>query len=84
MLPFWLENHKIISSVVTSLAWIGREISSTQTNLYGYRVRQVWMFSMLYNNVEKREEWLNCALQGGEFLKKHGHDGNLNWYFAYT
>ncbi len=44
--------------------------------------REVWLFSMLYNNVAKREEWLKCATQGGEFLKKFGHDGNLNWYFS--
>ena len=36
--------------------------------------REVWMFSMLYNKVEKRQEWLDCAVQGGEFLKKYGHD----------
>jgi N-acylglucosamine 2-epimerase len=46
--------------------------------------REVWMFSMLYNNVEKNPEWLQCARQGGEFLKKFGHDGNLNWYFSLT
>ena len=40
------------------------------------------MFATLYNKVEKRQEWLDCAIQGAEFLKKHGHDGNLNWYFA--
>ncbi|MBV4383106.1 AGE family epimerase/isomerase, partial [Bacteroides thetaiotaomicron] len=32
--------------------------------------------------VEKRQEWLDCAVQGGEFLKKYGHDGNYNWYFS--
>ena len=26
--------------------------------------RQVWLFSMLYNQVEKRPEWLECAVQG--------------------
>lgn len=46
--------------------------------------RQVWLFSMLYNKVEKRQEWLDCAIQGAEFLKKHGHDGNYNWYFSLT
>ena len=30
----------------------------------------------------KQKEWLDCAVQGGEFLKKHGHDGNYNWYFS--
>ena len=46
--------------------------------------RQVWLFSMLYNKVEKRQEWLDCAIQGAEFLKKHGHDGSYNWYFSLT
>jgi N-acylglucosamine 2-epimerase len=46
--------------------------------------REVWQFSMLYNNLEKNPEWLRCALQGGEFLKKFGHDGNYNWYFSLT
>ena len=40
------------------------------------------MFAKLYNTVEKRREWLDCAVQGAEFLKKYGHDGNYNWYFA--
>ena len=39
---------------------------------------------MLYNKVEKKKEWLDCAIQGGEFLKKYGHDGNFNWYFSLT
>lgn len=39
---------------------------------------------MLYNKVEKRQEWLDAAIQGGEFLKKYGHDGNYNWYFSLT
>jgi len=25
---------------------------------------------------------LDCAVQGAEFMKKYGHDGNLNWYFS--
>lgn len=37
---------------------------------------------MLYNKLEKNQEWLDCAIQGGEFLKKYGHDGNYNWYFS--
>ena len=40
------------------------------------------MFSMLYNKVEKRKEWLDCAVQGGDFLKRYGHDGDYNWYFS--
>lgn len=46
--------------------------------------REVWLFSMLYNKVGKKPEWLECARQGGEFLKKYGHDGDYNWYFSVT
>jgi N-acylglucosamine 2-epimerase len=46
--------------------------------------RQVWMFSSLYNRLEKKEEWLEMALNGARFLQKFGHDGNLNWYFSMT
>ena len=33
-------------------------------------------FSCLNRDVEKRQEWLDAAIQGAEFLKKYGHDGN--------
>ena len=53
--------------------------------------REVWMLSTLYNKVprgevseETRRQWLEAAIQGAEFLKKYGHDGNLNWYFSLT
>ena len=32
--------------------------------------------------MRKKQEWLDCAIQGGEFLKKYGHDGNYHWYFS--
>ena len=44
--------------------------------------REVWMLATLYNKVEKRQEWLDAAIQGAEFLKRYGHDGQLNWYFS--
>ena len=40
------------------------------------------MFSMLYNNVEARPEWLEMAEHGADFLKKHGRDADGNWYFS--
>ncbi|MCD7721472.1 MAG: AGE family epimerase/isomerase [Prevotellaceae bacterium] len=46
--------------------------------------REVWMLATLYNRVERRKQWLDAAIQGADFLMKHGHDGNLNWYFSLT
>lgn len=44
--------------------------------------RQVWTFSMLYNQLEQRETWLQIAAHGAQFLVEHGRDSEGNWYFA--
>ncbi|WP_262247495.1 AGE family epimerase/isomerase [Parapedobacter soli] len=46
------------------------------------QARQVWTFAMLYNTVEKRQEWLDAAQIGADFLEAHGTDAQGNWYFA--
>jgi len=46
--------------------------------------REVWMFSSLYNKVEKRPEWLGIAMHGADFLEKYGRDEQGNWYFSLT
>ena len=46
------------------------------------QTREVWIFSMLYNRVEKKKEWLDMAGLGIDFLKKYGRDNNGDWYFA--
>jgi len=81
-IPFWLNNSqdKEYGGYFSCLGRNG-EVYDTDKFIW-LQGREVWMFSMLYNKVEKRQEWLDCAIQGGEFLKKYGHDGNYNWYFA--
>jgi N-acylglucosamine 2-epimerase len=46
--------------------------------------REVWMFSHLYNNVERRQEWLDMALSGAAFLEKYGRDSEGSFYFSLT
>lgn len=84
VLPFWLERSqdKEFGGYFTCLDRKGNVFDTDK--FVWLQGRQVWLFSMLYNNVEKRQEWLDCAIQGAEFLKKFGHDGNLNWYFSLT
>lgn len=84
VLPFWLEKSqdKEFGGYFTCL---DREGNVFDTDKFIWlQGREVWLFSMLYNKVEKRQEWLDCAIQGAEFLKKHGHDGHYNWYFSLT
>ncbi|MDD4631582.1 MAG: AGE family epimerase/isomerase [Proteiniphilum sp.] len=83
-IPFWL-NHSQDLTNGGYFTCLDRQGNTYDTDKFIWlQGRQVWMFSMLYNNVEKRQEWLDCAVQGGEFLKKFGHDGSLNWYFSLT
>ncbi|WP_019504378.1 AGE family epimerase/isomerase [Pleurocapsa sp. PCC 7319] len=44
--------------------------------------RQIWTYSMFYNRLEQREDWLKIAENGAEFLAKYGRDEEGNWYFA--
>lgn len=46
--------------------------------------RQAWLFSMLYNKVEKNEKWLKIAKNGIDFIKKKGMDSDGNFYFSTT
>ena len=46
--------------------------------------RQVWTLSRLYNEVEKRPEWLEAARLGAEFLRRHARDGQGRCYFSLT
>lgn len=82
VVPFWLEKSQDLEhgGYFTCLERDG-EVYDTDKFVW-LQGREVWMFATLYNKVEKRQEWLDCAIQGAEFLKKHGHDGNLNWYFS--
>ena len=82
VLPFWLEKSqdKEYGGYFTCLDRQG-EVFDTDKFIW-LQGREVWMFAMLYNKVEQRQEWLDCAIRGAEFLKKYGHDGSYNWYFS--
>ena len=82
VLPFWLEKSqdKQYGGYFTCLE---RDGSVFDTDKFVWlQGREVWMFAMLYNKVEKKPEWLECARQGAQFLLDHGHDGNFDFYFS--
>ena len=82
VVPFWL-NHSQDKEFGGYFTCLERDGTVFDTDKFVWlQGREVWMFSVLYNKVEKKQEWLDCAIQGAEFLKKYGHDGNYNWYFA--
>ncbi|MEX0593808.1 MAG: AGE family epimerase/isomerase, partial [Balneolaceae bacterium] len=82
VLPFWLEKSpdRKYGGYFTCLT---REGDVFDTDKFVWlQARQVWLFSVLYNRVEPREEWLETATHGARFLLDHGHDGSFNWYFS--
>jgi N-acylglucosamine 2-epimerase len=46
--------------------------------------RIIWMFSRLYNRIEKRPEWLELARHGLDFLLKHCFDTDGRAFFLVT
>jgi N-acylglucosamine 2-epimerase len=84
VMPFWL-NRSQDTKYGGYFTCLDRAGNVFDTDKFVWlQGREVWQFSMLYNNMEKNPEWLKCASQGGEFLKKFGHDGSYNWYFSLT
>ncbi|MEG1648641.1 MAG: AGE family epimerase/isomerase [Rikenellaceae bacterium] len=83
IVPFWLNNSidKENGGYFTSLSRKG-EVFDTDKFVW-LQAREVWSFSMLYNKLDQRQELLDAAIVGAEFLLKFGHK-NFDWYFALT
>ena len=82
VMPFWMQNS-IDRECGGFFTCLERDGSVYDTDKFIWlQGREVWMLATLHNRVEKRQEWLDAAIQGADFLMKHGHDGQLNWYFS--
>ncbi|MCX7800302.1 MAG: AGE family epimerase/isomerase [Fimbriimonadales bacterium] len=46
--------------------------------------RIAWLFARLYNEVERREEWLELSRHGLDFLERHGYDQDRRMFFLTT
>ncbi len=83
-LPFWLDNS-IDKEYGGYFSCLDRDGSVYDTDKFIWlQGREVWLFSMLCNKLGKKQEWLDAAIQGAEFLKKYGHDDNYDFYFSLT
>ncbi len=82
VIPFW-ENHAIDWEMGGYFTCLDRAGKVYDTDKFIWlQNRQVWMFSLLYHQLEQRETWLNIAANGADFLARHGRDADGNWYFA--
>lgn len=84
VLPFWLKNS-IDKEYGGYFSCLDRDGSVYDTDKFIWlQGREVWLFSMLSNKLGKKQEWLDAAIQGAEFLKKYGHNGDYDFYFSLT
>ncbi|MFH0963438.1 MAG: AGE family epimerase/isomerase [Planctomycetota bacterium] len=81
-IPFWMR-HSLDRDFGGYLHQLDRDGSVFDTDKFMWpENREVWTFSMLYNLLERRPEWLDAAALGARYLREHGRDENGDWYFA--
>ena len=82
VMPFW-QNHSIDTEMGGYFTCLDRDGTVYDTDKFMWlQARQVWTFSMLYNCLDKRSQWLEIAKHGLDFLQKYGMDKEGNWYFS--
>ncbi len=81
VVPFWCR-HSLDRECGGYLHHLDRDGSIWCTDkMMWMQGREVWTFSRLYNAVERREEWLEAARLGADFLRQWGRNADGDWYF---
>lgn len=82
IIPFW-QNHSKDVEFGGFFTCLDREGKVFDTDKFVWlQCRQVWLFSMLFNQVEEKQEWLDFAEHGADFLKKYARAADGTWYFS--
>ena len=84
VIPFWLK-HAPDRQYGGFLSCLDRDGSVFNSDKAMWiQCRAVWTFSKLYNEVERRVEWLDVARRGYEFITKYGFDADGRMFFVVT
>jgi N-acylglucosamine 2-epimerase len=82
IIPFWLNNSGDYEHG-GYFTCLDREGKVYDTDKFMWlQCRQIWCFAMMYNKVEQKQEWLDFAQHGAEFVLKRGRDSEGKWYFS--
>lgn len=82
VLPFW-QNYSLDQQEGGYFTCLDAQGQVYDTDKFIWlQNRQVWTFSMLYNQLSPESDWLEIARHGADFLAKKGRDVEGNWYFA--
>ncbi len=84
VMPFWLK-YGVDRKHGGYYGGVERDGEVYDRDKYGlFQGRVAFMFSHLCNLWEKRQEWLEAAKQGVDFIKKHAFDVDGGMYFRLT
>lgn len=82
--PFWLR-HALDHEHGGYFTCLDRDGTIYDTKKYMWlQGRAVWTFSRLYNEVERRDEYLDAAKLICDFMRKHGRDAQGRVLFSLT
>jgi N-acylglucosamine 2-epimerase len=81
-MPFWIEHatDREYGGFTTILDRAGRMLSPDKPMWVMGRIS--WVLSKLYNDLDKRQEWLDLAGHGIEFIRRYGFDQDGRMFFA--
>ncbi|SOD92131.1 AGE family epimerase/isomerase [Spirosoma fluviale] len=84
VIPFW-QQHSVDQQAGGFFTCLDQQGKVYDTDKFVWlQARQVWTFSMLYNQVEQCPDWLAMAEHGASFLKTYGRAEDGSWYFSLT
>jgi N-acylglucosamine 2-epimerase len=82
VIPFWLR-HSVDREQGGFFSCLDRDGSVFDDRKYVWMMgRQVWMLAKLFNEVERRAEWLEAASHGLRFLEEHACDAEGRVWFS--
>jgi N-acylglucosamine 2-epimerase len=83
-IPFWIR-HSIDTEYGGFMFSVDRDGSRLDTDKGMWQTsRFTWMLATLYNQVEQRQEWLDLAIHGIDFISKYGFDKDGRMFFHLT
>ena len=83
-IPFWTSHavDREHGGFMTFLDADGTVVSTDKPMWVAGRIS--WLYARLYSEVEPRQEWLDLARHGIEFLRKYGFDTDGRMFYAVT
>ena len=83
-MPFW-QTHAPDGEYGGFMTYLDADGSVVSTDKPMWVIGRIaWLFARIYNTVEPRQEWLDWAKQGIDFLRKFGFDSDGRMFYTVT